>query len=145
MKKLIFIVFSILLFIGISCESNVPKPDCETYNYGTVVVINKSPNSLYVDVTENQRGWNDVQYLPVFQSIDYHMRPGTVYLYSASPANYAKNLWVERTNSISQCKSLNFTWSSGSKGITIEIDSVGNVSQIYNDSDATVTRVKPNK
>jgi len=134
MKTAILVFFTILLFIGISCESNVPKPDCETYNYGTVVVINKSPNSLYVDVTETKGGWNDTQYLPVFQQIEYHMRPGTIWLYSASPANYAKNIWVERTNSISQCKSLHFNWTSGSKNTIIEIDSEGNVNQIYDDS-----------
>ena len=141
MKKLIFILFAILLLVGISCEDNTPKPDCETYNYGTVNVINKLPNSLYVDVTDVQRGWNDVQYLPVFQQVSYHMRPGTVWLYSASPANYAQNLWVERTNSISQCKSLNFTWTSGSKSMTIEIDVNGDYA-VYDDGYATVTDKK---
>jgi hypothetical protein len=128
LKKImvIFITFVSLLFVGISCESNVPKPDCEIYHTGNIKVVNKASINLWVDVADNVKYENSPVRLWPMTSTDYAMPVGKVYIFAASDVNFNLGIWKQASGDYhaTECGTFTFTWTGG-KGISIDIEKDG--------------------
>lgn len=106
MKKIILLlVTSLFLFAG--CEIYEPMPDCEKYDYGTVIVKNQTGYTIWVDVTWGSIVTNNERRISNGNSTKYNEVPsGTIEIWGA----FDTGDWTYETKYLSACEELTFKW-----------------------------------
>lgn len=134
-KSTILFAFLTALFLITSCSET---EDCETFNYATVTVENKTGYNLEVDVTWGHYEYNDERWLsPGYSTTYYEVPTGTIYMWSSYGSGYG---WVKKTTSVFSCEDLTYTWYNTSsyndtENLALKIEMDGEVVKIIEDID----------
>lgn len=114
MKKMLLKFALALAFIGaiitFSCEE--PKPDCEIYDYGTVIVKNETGFKAEVDVTWGSYDTNDERIVYNGSSTTYREVPaGKIYMWVSIYTSGGWSGWLTpETEYLSSCYELTYRW-----------------------------------
>jgi len=100
------------LTIILSCEK---QEACERDNFGTVIVTNRTGQTIWVDVTQAGSDFNDERRLSNGQSTTYQMKPGQITEWAIEDWDYPDGLWYSDTYYLDQCETHNDPWTSGKK------------------------------
>lgn len=113
MKKLIFL----LLLLPILFSSCCNEEDCMKYHFGTVLVVNQTGVTIWVDVTTDITPIhvsNKVTMLEDGQSVEYRMTAGRIRLKTSR--DYDKNIvegatWISYDDKLGICEIYECPWS----------------------------------